>query len=188
MTAGQIFYSDDLRCAYLAEIVRLHEEIHADQYLGRTAMQKLAYFCQVLGVPVPCRFNIYTYGPYTEEITFAVESMLADGVIEDRSSNPKYSNYRTASVAEELLAKYRHEVEPHHDRILSVVKALGSGEPRDLELISTLHFVAERQRKIGGDSNKDKIISEFLKIKNDKFHRDDVGRWYDKLSRAGLIR
>ena len=63
-------FSKNLCAAYIAAIVRSFEKQHKHGYLGRTALQKLAYFSKELGVPVPCSFEIYTYGPYSDAVTF----------------------------------------------------------------------------------------------------------------------
>jgi uncharacterized protein len=186
-TDTDIVYSNDLCSAFLTAIVKSFEEHHPGQYLGRTAMQKLAYFAKVLGVPIPCSFGIYTYGPYSDTITFSVESLLADEVLVDRSTNPKYSNYRTDSNSAELLGAYAEEVEPHEDTIDRIVEALGRFEPNDLELIATLHFVARRQKQRTGKLNKAAVIAEFKSIKKDKFTDDDITTWYNALQQANLI-
>jgi uncharacterized protein YwgA len=186
-TGTDIVYSNDLCSAFLTAIVKSFEERHPSRYLGRTAMQKLAYFSKALDVPIPCSFGIYTYGPYSDTITFSVESLLADEVLVDRSVNAKYSNYRTGSNSAELLSMYSDEIEPYEDTINRIVKALGEFEPADLELIATLHFVARRQKMRTGELNESAVIAEFKSIKKDKFTDQAIGRWYKALQQAELI-
>ena len=83
-------FSKNLCAAYIAAIVRSFEKQSKSGYLGRTALQKLAYFSKELGVPIPCSFEIYTYGPYSDAITFDVDSLLADDVLVDESNDKKY--------------------------------------------------------------------------------------------------
>ncbi|MDQ2841824.1 MAG: hypothetical protein M3Y72_12455 [Acidobacteriota bacterium] len=186
-TDTAIVYSNDLCSAFLTAIVKSFEDRHPSRYLGRTAMQKLAYFAKALNVPIPCSFGIYTYGPYSDTITFSVESLLADEILVDRSTNPKYSNYRTYSNSAELLSAYAEEVKPHEDTINRIVEALGEFDPSDLELIATLHFVARRQKQRTGKLNKAAIIAEFKSIKKDKFTGEAIGTWYNALQQANLI-
>ena len=80
--SGNLVYSDDLCSAFMAAIVRSYEQyVGGSHYLGRTAVQKLVYFAKALGVPIPCSFEIYTYGPYSDKVTFSVDSLLADDVL-----------------------------------------------------------------------------------------------------------
>jgi uncharacterized protein YwgA len=86
-------------------------------------MQKVTYFAKVLGAPVPCSFGSYTYGPYSDKVMFAVESLLADDVIVDTSLNPKYSNYRLGRNANELLSGFADDLKPYEGKIRQTVKA-----------------------------------------------------------------
>ena len=91
----ELTFSNNLRAAYLAEFVRAFQKHYPSGFLGRTAIQKLAYFAQATGVPVPCSFEIYNYGPYSDQVTFSVDGLLADEVLMDTSPNScRYSNYR----------------------------------------------------------------------------------------------
>ena len=171
---ADIVYSNDLCSAFLTAIVKSFEEYHSSGNLGRTAMQKLAYFSKVLGVPIPCSFGIYTYGPYSDTITFSMESLLADEVMQDRSTNSGYSNYRTGKNSAELLDAYSHDIEPYLETIDSVVKFLGGFGANNLELIATLHFVARRQKVRTGKLDKTAVIAEFKSIKKDKFSDEEI--------------
>jgi uncharacterized protein YwgA len=148
--SGKPAYSDDLRSAFMAAIVRSYEKrIGGGHFLGRTAIQKLVYFAKTLGVPIPCSFEIYTYGPYSDAVTFSVDSMLADDVLKDISKDPqKYSNYRLGDNANELLNAYQTVIEPHQRVINMVVESLGNFGPQQLELVATLHFIHQRLKQI----------------------------------------
>src|ERR1022692_4227645 len=100
-----LVYSDNLLSAFTAAIIRSYQQhVGGRHYLGRTAIQKLVYFAKTLGVPIPSSFEIYTYGPYSDAVTFSVDSMLADDVLKDVSKVPqKYSNYRLGDSANKLL-------------------------------------------------------------------------------------
>lgn len=187
MTSSELIFSKNSLAAFLTAIVQAFEEHHRTSYLGRTAMQKLAYSIQAVGVPVPCSFGIYTYGPYSDSVTFAVESLLADDVIKDASQNPKYSNYRLDHNSEELLEFFADEIAPYRAQINQVVDALGNFSPNDLELIATLHFIAKRQKQTRQPGSKESVIREFKLIKRDKFSDPEIEAWYLGLTNAGLI-
>jgi uncharacterized protein YwgA len=188
MSSVDLVYSNDTCSAFLAAIVRSFEENHPNGYLGRTAVQKLTYFAKAMGVPIPCSFGIYTYGPYSDTVTFSMESLLADEVVVDRSPKPDYSNYRLGEHATDLLDAFDGEISPNVETIDRVVRALGGFRPQELELIATIHFIAMRQRQIRRrEPGKSDVISEFKSIKGDKFGQQEVSAWYDALKKAGLI-
>jgi uncharacterized protein YwgA len=182
-----LLFSNDLCSAFLVEIVRAFEKHHKNHYLGRTAMQKLSYFSQALGVPIPCSFEIYNFGPYSDTITFNVESMLADDILNDASPNQKYSNYRLKCDDPEFETSISESVLPHRKTIEKVVKVLGKFEPAQLEVLATLHFIAKKIQSLGGQPTKPEVMSQFFEIKRDKFPPAEVSSWYDSLKTANLI-
>ena len=186
--ASGLTYCDDLCSAFMAAIVRSFEQHHPNRYLGRTAMQKLVYFCKVLGAPVPCSFEIHTYGPYSDTVTFAMDSLLADDVLVDRSGNPKYSSYGLGPNADEILGAYGEAIQPHQDKIDAVVANLGNFEPLELELIATLHFIHHRLKQIQRrDPAEAEVVQEFRRVKRDKFSRGEIDAFYAALRRARLV-
>jgi uncharacterized protein len=185
--SAELVYSNDLRSAFLAAIVQSFANAYPSGKLGRTAVQKLAYFTKVLGVPVPCSFGIYTYGPYSDQVTFTVASLLADDVIEDKSRTPECSNYKPGPNSQELLSEFADDLDPYEERINRVVTSLGELRPIQLELVSTLHFIASRQKQIYKSFSKDSVVSEFKSIKRDKFRDRDIRECYQSLASAGLV-
>src|SRR5262245_44319464 len=99
---------------------------HADKgYLGRTALQKIVYFLQISGVPMRYPLDIYHYGPYCDRSSRDVEMLVADRVLKDiSSSHEKYSNYRPAEAADELLQSHADTLRIHQETISKVVKVL----------------------------------------------------------------
>lgn len=188
MTSGGLVYSNDACSAFLTAIVKSFDENQPGGCLGRTKIQKLAYFAKTMGVPIPCSFGIYTYGPYSDTVTFAMESLLADEVVEDRSSKHEYSNYRPGKNSPGLLRSFADEIEPYTSKIDQVVRVLGGFEPKKLELIATLHFIARRQHQVHRrEPGKPEVIFEFKTIKGEKFDDHEISAWYDALKKAGLI-
>jgi uncharacterized protein YwgA len=188
--SGKLAYSDDLLSAFTAAIIRSYEEhVGGRHYLGRTAIQKLVYFAKTLGVPIPCSFEIYTYGPYSDSVTFSVDSMLADDVLKDISNVPhKYSNYRLGDNADEILNAYKPLIDPYQRVIDDVVQSLGNFEPHQLELVATLHFIHQRLKQIlRREPSKEQVLEDFRRIKKDKFGREEVDSFYNALKGAQLI-
>jgi uncharacterized protein YwgA len=188
--SGNLAYSDNPLSAFMAAIIKSYErQIGGRNYLGRTAIQKLVYFVKALGAPIPCSFEIYTYGPYSDSVTASMDSMLADDVLKDTSNDAKkYSNYRLGTNANEILEGYKRLTEPYQRIIDSVVQSLGNFKPAELELVATLHFVYQRLKQImRGEPTKDQVLAEFRRIKKDKFSQTEVDGFYNALKDAQLI-
>jgi uncharacterized protein len=184
-----IVYSNNLCAAFVTEITKSFQKHHPNHYLGRTAIQKLVYFCQATGVPVPCSFEIYNYGPYSDELKFTVDSLLADELLEDRSNDPsKYSNYRVANSDIEFGEPIMSQVTTHRDQIDRVVRTLGEYKPQQLELIATLHFVAAKCTSIEKvKPTREKIVQHFKRVKGDKFSDADINAWLNALVQSRLV-
>lgn len=180
-------FSNNLLAAYLTEFVRAFQTHYPNGFLGRTAMQKLVYFGKATGVPVPCSFEIYNYGPYSDQVTFKMDGLLADEILADTSSTSKYSNYRLQWRKVPFSPEIEKRIAPHRKQIEMLVKNLGSFRPEQLELIATLHFVHHRlESALGKKPSQSAVFGEFHKIKGDKFSRAEVSAWYDALKRSGL--
>src|SRR5438876_1215018 len=90
--------------------------------LGRTALQKLAYFLQVRGVPLRYRFDLHYYGPYCDTGPRDIDWLLADQAVVDHSpKSEEYSNYRPGPASDELLALHAQQLEPHRQTVTPVL-------------------------------------------------------------------
>ena len=185
----ELTFSNNLRAAYLTEFVRTFQKHHPNGFLGRTAMQKLTYFARATGVPVPCSFEIYNYGPYSDQVTFAVDGLLADEILVDTSPNSsKYSNYRLITKKVLFPQELEKKVMPHRQQIERVVKNLGNFRPEQLELIATLHFVHHRLESLHRKKpTQSAVIAEFARVKVDRFSKDEATAWHGALRNAGLV-
>lgn len=159
-------------------------------YLGRTAIQKLLYFLNVLGVPMQYSFELYHYGPYCAGIPSDVEWLIADDVIQDEASSEgrRYSKYKPGPNWQALKTEFQEQLAQHAGTIDDVVLAMGPLDPEDLELIATLDFSFRWIRAGGGGGPwKPATIEKFKAIKKDKFQDQAIEHWHGVLVKAGLI-
>jgi len=183
-----LLFSNDLQSAYVAEVVKSFHSLKLSGYLGRTALQKLVYFCKAVGVPIPCSFEIYNFGPYSEEVTRSATSLLADEALQDLSNTGAYSSYTVGANANEFSKEFLDEVASYRPRIDSIVRVLGPSKPEALELVATLHFVNARLKGIlGSRPAEQSVAEEFKSIKGNKFSEKDIESWYGWLERSNLL-
>lgn len=184
-----LLFSNDLRSAYVVEIVSSFQRANPDGYLGRTALQKLVYFSKAVGVPIPCSFEIYNFGPYSEDVTRSVTYLLGDDALDDVSPNPtKYSSYRTGTNANQFEPRFTSETARYRSLIDSIVGVLAGSSPSDLELVATLHFVNSKLKGlVGRRPSEAAIVGEFHSIKGTKFSLEKIKTWYDWLEMSKLL-
>lgn len=183
-----LLFSNDLRSAYVAEVVKSFNSLKPSGYLGRTALQKLVYFCKAVGVPIPCSFEIYNFGPYSEEVTRSATALLADEALQDLSTKGTYSSYTVGANANEFSKEFLDDVAKYKPNIDSIVQVLGPCNPATLELVATLHFVNARQKGISGSRPAEESAKqEFRSIKGSKFTEEDIDCWYRWLEKSNLL-
>jgi|ERR1035441_3968045 uncharacterized protein YwgA len=183
-----LLFSNNLCSAYVTEIVKSFRTLKPTGYLGRTALQKITYFAKAGGVPIPCSFEIYNYGPYSEEVTRSVTALLADEALVDTSYRHTYSSYKPGPNSGEFSPQFLTEASRHKGTIDLIVNALGSAKPETLELIATLHFVNARQKGTQSTQPSEQAVTaEFRNIKGNKFSAEDIHHWFERLGSAGLM-
>lgn len=174
--------------ALVAAVVEAAKSSCPECYLGRTAIQKLMYFLNVAGVPMQFRFRIYHYGPFCDEVASALDWLQADEIVEDRSPEPRYSNFATGANWPEVKARFQKELAEYEETIRSITSALGAMEPRTLELIATLDFSFRWVRARGGSGPwREKTIVKFKQIKGERFEDDEISDWHQRLVKSKLI-
>lgn len=174
--------------ALIATVIARSNEVCSECKIGRTAIQKLLYFLNVLGVPMRYNFDIYHYGPFCQSVMHDVDWLIADGVIEDCAADTWSSNYKPAAGWSELAGQFADKIAEYNEPIENICNALTGIDPETLELIATLDFSFRWVRARGGNGPwKDSAIEKFVAIKKDKFPRDEVDHWYGVLVHSGLI-
>ena len=157
--------------------------------LGRTALQKLVYFLKVRGVPMNYKFDVHYYGPFCQEILSDTEWLKAYEVIDDRSQDPKRSDYIPSHRMDEVFQAHQAYVEAHKATVQEVVSRLAPLSIDELELMSTLDFAHRSRRAEGGTGPwKDAVIQRFQEWKGGKFDPERVGRAYDLMVESGVFK
>jgi uncharacterized protein YwgA len=177
--------------ALLARVVKEAAQVSQEDggYLGRTALQKIAYFLQVRGVPMRYRFEVCHFGPFCSEILDDTEWLAADAVVVDKSPQTgKYSKFAPGPACDALLGEFSEQLGRFEEIVTDTVKALLPLEPRHLELIATLDYAfREMKGTLGKKPPKSKVLARFRDFKADKFTVKEVEETYERLESAGLF-
>ncbi len=186
-----LFLSKTWEHALLAKVVKEAANVAQTErgFLGRTALQKIVYFLQVLDVPMRYRFDVHHFGPFCEAILGDTEWLLADEAIAESSNNrEKYSKYTPGRACDELIARHAPKLARYEEAIKSTVKALLPLKPDHLELIATLDYAfREVKATLGRKPDKRKVLARFREFKGDKFEEKEVAETLDRLETSGLF-
>jgi len=173
----------------VAFLVKRYNEVSRHD-LGRIILQKLCYFSEAAGVPLPFRFEIYHYGPFCEEIYDVTDNLLVDEVIRDEAPGAAKSKYVPGPALDTLLdgAEENPLFQGYRESLEEVVGTFSELDPSQMELVSTIHYAhssyREWYRKL---PSKEQVVRTVLEVKKGKFPEKSIGIVYDILSRAGLL-
>jgi len=180
-----MFFSDSKGHAFLTYIIKCFQEFFDNKTdMGRTHIQKIPYMLKAVGIPINFSYQLHFYGPYSENLAFAIDDLLADDIIIDSSNNPRCSNFKLSKESETLLSKYDGDIEPYKERINNIFKIFNSFttfSTNDLEAITTLYYAYLEQIAANKVPNKNELIESFIKIKKNKFSNDFISNMIDKL-------
>jgi O-acetyl-ADP-ribose deacetylase (regulator of RNase III) len=134
-----------------AAILQVLDTYRALEYgLSRIEVQKLAYFLQEAGEDLKLSFVKHQYGPYSEGLRHALNSMeghfirgLGDGVVE-----AEIEPAADALAEAETFVKEsgRASLEEHVARVARLIEGFQS--PYGMELLATVHWVATREPNV----------------------------------------
>ncbi len=192
-----ILLCNKLDDAIVAYMVKKWNKL-SDIPLGRTVIQKLCYFIKSKGVPIDHDFDMYHYGPYSQNLYYRMDDMTADSVVKDENAistgifnnnvKSSKSKYIPGDNVDELLSMYSDDLSNFTSAIDSVIEVFRGFDPSGLELLSTIHFF---QTTLSGFYNKpadkEEVIMKVKKAKGEKFGDDLISTAYDALKEAGIF-
>jgi uncharacterized protein YwgA len=118
----------------VARIIRLN----GGKLIGKTRLQKSAYFLEALGVGFELDFTYHHYGPYSEELEYLANDARALDLVDidwrRSSEGAKYAIYLDRSGDLPKDSKDARRVE--------ALKILGQYSSTELELAATADFLA----------------------------------------------
>jgi len=148
----------------IAEIVKLND----DKLVGKTRLQKTAYFLESYNVGYGFDFNYHYYGPYSESLAIAVEDAKALDLV-DVDWAVSQSGMPYAVYANARLDESEQQDAELTERRCAILKKLDNYDAVVLELAATADFLA----KNGYD---DDPWAETLMRKAAKVTGDRVGK------------
>lgn len=116
--------------------------LNSGKLTGRTRLQKTFYILESYGVELGIDFQYHHYGPYSEELSIAIDDAIALGFIsEDKKLTNKFQTYSIfSSLTDEDSNYFDKNLDVIASRLLST---LSSYDTITLELAATADFLSE---------------------------------------------
>jgi uncharacterized protein len=167
-----------------ALLVDLATRLHAKGYLGKKALQKLVYLLQELeNVPAGYRFRFFTYGPFSDDLAFALDVVEGIGGLKiTYDQNMNTYEIMPGRAASNVLEKGRGFLEKHRPAIDHLIDHFGGRTAMELELIATIVYLLDAK----GEMNDDNLVTAVLELKP-KYERGRVKRVIEDLAARGYI-
>ncbi|WP_296280483.1 macro domain-containing protein [Pseudoxanthomonas sp.] len=161
-------------------------EGHGDGAVDRLSLQKIAYFLQVLGVPLNLEFYSSLYGPYSDVLKSSLMKLEDMRYISGMRSQDRKVHVTAAgfAAAEHYLAAEKADVD-----VIRRLEHLVNGyeNPYGLELLSTIHYLAQNRRIANGAEEIVLSLTSGNEKRRNLFGHSEVRVAYDRLKEDGLI-
>jgi O-acetyl-ADP-ribose deacetylase (regulator of RNase III) len=157
--------------------------------LTKIEVQKLGYFLQAAGQDLGLQFEKHLYGPYSEQLRHALNRMeghfivgLGDGSV-DSEIEPAPDALREAD--EFLAANGDAEIDVRLARLQTLIDGFQS--PYGMELLATVHWVAEHEAGVSSPEAALRAIGEWNPRKKRIMQAAHVQAAWDRLKDAAWM-
>ncbi len=152
----------------LAEVVRRIGQAPHAWPIGRTRLQKLAYFANAAGIAAGLTFMEASYGPYAKGLASALTRLVNNGILTE-SRVGRMLAVQPGPSFPDAAARYDANIAPYEQAIQRVTDLLARLDSAETELAASVHFAATAlQTELGRIPTESEVLE---KIQHWKRHR-----------------
>jgi uncharacterized protein YwgA len=154
------------RYAVIAQLAQLYSKKGASN-LGKTALQKLIYFLQVVhGVDLGYEYTLYTYGPFSTELVAdldtAAQMNLVLAVYDPGIGGYEIKPGESVDALQKQSREFMKTVTPKLEAVFNTFRDSGA---KSLELRATIVYVDREARADQVLLDDDTLVSEVHRLK-----------------------
>ena len=137
-------------------ILALADRSGAEGLVGRTRIQKMIYFLRER-LPIAATYTAYYYGPYSEEVTASLDSLVAHGLLEEEvepitTEGPfegRLYRYKLTDDGRAVIDSLREQAQSDIDDVERAAHGILDARPRTatLAVASKLHYLVSKSSK-----------------------------------------
>jgi uncharacterized protein YwgA/O-acetyl-ADP-ribose deacetylase (regulator of RNase III) len=149
------------------------ERIDSHRYhypIGKTAMQKIAYFATQAGIPTELEFERGAYGPFAHGLKSMISKLVNNGLIEETRRGRMIENRpgRTLHDAQLVFKEHLQDWEPQIGQVTDLFLRLPT--TRQAEVAATVQYVAEsltnrNRARSGRPVEEDEVLEQVARWK-----------------------
>ena len=164
---------------------------------GRKTLQKLVYFLKESGLDIGFQFQWDKFGPYSIELNYYVEDLVAEGLIESETKKVPLTtaeegagiqyNFRLSQGARELSSSV-DLIQGDKAKIDRVIELLREVTPRNLELYASVHYIVKFFSTKGERTHfPDGVVNLMNDYKPGRFTPEEIKKAYFNLRSRGWL-
>ena len=144
------------------------------QVVGRTILQKVAYFCKYLGWDVG-HYQLHYYGPFSFQLTNTIQMAESNKLVKQSNEPPQL--FKLTDKGQDVVNQFTEKVcSPEKvNKTRSLVAHLSDWKTKDIEIAATIDFVHNNGTK------KEDLVTKVHEIKSN-FDRAQIQKAYKKWS------
>lgn len=173
--------------AAIVKVIDTYRELNYG--LSKIEVQKLAYFLQEAGGPLDLPFVKHQYGPYSDTLRHALNSMeghfirgLGDGVVEAEIEPTEDALVE----AEAFIAEQQHSALA--DQVASVGRLIdGYQSSYGMELLASVHWVATREQGVASVEDAIEAVHDWNDRKRQLMKPEHITKAWERLVAEGWL-
>ena len=167
-------------CKMRSEAVSNEQDLHLAAFVnalaqqdrpirGRKALHKLMYLAQIQGWPATFDYRLHLFGPYSDDLAGALMRLEAAGAIRIDLDNSIAPNPQLEQMAANvnLSAQAR-------DALERVAHDLRDDDPRSLELLATVAYMAAAERRLHRHATNHQVLRRVQRYKGPKYSLGEI--------------
>ena len=153
---------------------------------GKTFVMKMVFILQqIYKVDMGYDFNIYTYGPYSSEVTEDVEYLIHYNALDvyekDYGGFVGYELEIANEKSKEITISPEDE-----EKLKKALDIFGDKKVKDLEIQSTIIYLNQQYVNNGWNRIKEDIMADVKEVKP-RFSDKHIEQAYDELMALGML-
>lgn len=163
---------------------------------GKKVIQKLVYFLKEAGLPVRFQFRWDKWGPYSPELAYYVDDLVAEGLVKSTPTPvPFYRegtrgvqyNYSLTSKGNETVPKLTPTTE-ELEKVSKVLKLAKEVSWQNLEMYASVHYLVKFNSTRSDRMSLPEGLDDLMEVyKPERFSPQDVKMAYYVLKDHGLL-
>jgi uncharacterized protein YwgA/O-acetyl-ADP-ribose deacetylase (regulator of RNase III) len=149
----------------IVEVLKRIEEEPFHWPVGRTTLQKIAYFASECGIPTGLKYQRGSYGPYAPSLKERITALVNNGLVREEQLGRMFAIHvgQTFPDARKAYEQQITEWEPIIDKVADLFMRMNT---QQAEVAATVHFVAREAKSLPGDKPTEKeVLDSVMKWK-----------------------